>query len=160
MQHHICDIVRNHLKWMQENNKFIRSGIFQLNYADCPTKYISQAGRTFKTNFREHIHKTKIFPSHFAHRLTVVNMLWVHVPKKGPFMNTLEKFNVYTVSRQGMHMNKTYADIINPIYDVILQSRWQCIGIYTKVTCTHISVLLHHIRHINHHEEKCCTCGM
>jgi hypothetical protein len=39
----------------------------------------------------------------------------LHFEKKGPLMNTLERFHIYKLSREGIHLNDTY----NPIFNLI-----------------------------------------
>jgi hypothetical protein len=48
-----------HLLRIKENNnrKYNLSGVYQLQCADCPRKYIGQTGRTFKIRFKEHIRR-------------------------------------------------------------------------------------------------------
>jgi hypothetical protein len=43
----------------------------------------------------------------------------LHIERKGPLMNTLERFHIYNLSKENVHMNDTYADIYNPIFDLI-----------------------------------------
>jgi hypothetical protein len=35
------------------------------------------------------------------------------------FLNTLQEFHIYRLSKQGLHMNETYTDTRNQIYDTI-----------------------------------------
>jgi hypothetical protein len=35
------------------------SGVYQLQCADCPLRYVGQIGRTFKVRFKEHIRDIK-----------------------------------------------------------------------------------------------------
>jgi hypothetical protein len=43
----------------------------------------------------------------------------LHIERKGPLMNTLEWFHIYKLSKENMHMNDTYADTYNPIFNLI-----------------------------------------
>jgi hypothetical protein len=43
----------------------------------------------------------------------------LHIERKGSLMNTLERFHIYKLSRENMHMNDTYADSYNPISNLI-----------------------------------------
>jgi hypothetical protein len=38
-----------------KNDNYNLRGVYQLQCADCPLKYMGQTGRTFKIRFREHI---------------------------------------------------------------------------------------------------------
>jgi hypothetical protein len=37
----------------------------------------------------------------------------LHIERKGPLMNTLERFHIYKLSKENMHMNHTYGDMYN-----------------------------------------------
>jgi hypothetical protein len=41
------------------NDKYNLSGVYQLQCADCPLKYIGQTGRIFEIRFKEHIRNIK-----------------------------------------------------------------------------------------------------
>jgi hypothetical protein len=41
------------------NNQYDNSGIYGLKCKDCPLQYIGQTGRSFKTQFNEHIRAVK-----------------------------------------------------------------------------------------------------
>jgi hypothetical protein len=41
----------------------------------------------------------------------------LHIEKKGPLMNTLERFHIYDLSKQNLHMNDTYTN--SPIFNLI-----------------------------------------
>jgi hypothetical protein len=43
----------------------------------------------------------------------------LHIERKGPLMNTLERFHVYKLSKENMHINDTFADMYNPIFNLI-----------------------------------------
>ncbi|PNF24189.1 hypothetical protein B7P43_G16874, partial [Cryptotermes secundus] len=43
-----------------KNDKYNLSGVYQLQCADCPLKYIGQTGHIFKIRFREHIRDIKV----------------------------------------------------------------------------------------------------
>jgi hypothetical protein len=38
---------------------------------------------------------------------------------KGMHMNTLERVHIYEISKQGMHLNDTFTDITNPIFETL-----------------------------------------
>jgi hypothetical protein len=46
----------------------------------------------------------------------------LHKIENGAHMNTLEKFNVYEISKQGMQINDTCTDIINPIFEILTKA--------------------------------------
>jgi hypothetical protein len=43
----------------------------------------------------------------------------LHIERKGPLMNTPKRFHIYKLSKENMHMNDTYADTYNPIFNLI-----------------------------------------
>jgi hypothetical protein len=43
-------------------------------------------------------------------------MMMLQVATKGRYMNTLEKFYIQNISKKGIQINKTYSELINPIY--------------------------------------------
>jgi hypothetical protein len=43
----------------------------------------------------------------------------VRTSKKGKHLNTLERYHIYKLSREGLHMNDTYIDIHSPIFETL-----------------------------------------
>jgi hypothetical protein len=43
----------------------------------------------------------------------------LHIEKKGPFMSTLERFSISSLSKDNLHVNDTYIDTYNPIFDLV-----------------------------------------
>jgi hypothetical protein len=43
----------------------------------------------------------------------------VKIQEKGKHLNTLEKYPIYRVRKQGIQLNNNYKDIHNPIFKVI-----------------------------------------
>jgi hypothetical protein len=41
------------------------------------------------------------------------------IERKGKHLNTLEKYHIHKISKEGIHMNDTHDEIYNPIFDVI-----------------------------------------
>jgi hypothetical protein len=41
----------------------------------------------------------------------------LHTEKKGQLLNTLERYHIYNLSKQKIHMNDTFADKYNPIFE-------------------------------------------
>jgi hypothetical protein len=41
---------------------------------------------------------------------------------KGAHVNILEKFHIYEISEQGMHLNDTFTDTTNPIFEILTQA--------------------------------------
>jgi hypothetical protein len=115
--------IQNYLQPKNKDpDKFKHCGIYEIKFNSCQLKYIGQTGRNFRTRYREHIqaiHSNKTTSKYAQHILdtghafdTLENTLNV---KKGPHMNSLERFYIYRLSRNNLHLNDTYADIYNPI---------------------------------------------
>jgi hypothetical protein len=43
----------------------------------------------------------------------------LHIEKKGPELNTLERFYIYNLTERGLQMNDTFTDMHNPIFDIL-----------------------------------------
>jgi hypothetical protein len=39
--------------------------------------------------------------------------------KKGKHINTPEKYHIYRISKDNLHMNDTYVDVHNPIFETL-----------------------------------------
>jgi hypothetical protein len=37
-------------------------------------------------------------------------------------MNTLERFHIYEISKQGIHVHDMFTDITNPIFETLMQA--------------------------------------
>jgi hypothetical protein len=113
------------------NEKYNLSGIYQLQCADCPLKYVGQTGRTFKIRFKEHIRGIKnngqnskfaqhIVDTTHAYRTIDQTMKILHIGKKVRALGTYERFHIYEISKQNMQLNDNFTETFNPIYDVII----------------------------------------
>jgi hypothetical protein len=84
---------------------------------DCPLKYIGQTRRTFNIRYKEHIHtiRKKNNCGYSNHKLnkghtygTVADTMdIIRMRRKGRYLNTLEKYHIYKISRNNLHMNDT-----------------------------------------------------
>jgi hypothetical protein len=43
----------------------------------------------------------------------------IKTEKKGKHFNTLQKYHIYKISKNGLHMNDAYIDIYNPIFETL-----------------------------------------
>jgi hypothetical protein len=95
--------------------------------------YIGQTGRTFKLRYKEHINaiRTNKQNSKYAQHILETRhnydtmdqiMKILHIEKKGPKLNTLERFHIYKMTKKGLQMNDTFTDIHNPIFDVLIKT--------------------------------------
>jgi hypothetical protein len=41
------------------------------------------------------------------------------IERKGKHLNTLEKYHIYRISKEGIHMNDIHDETYNPIFEVI-----------------------------------------
>jgi len=112
-------------------DKFTRSGVYKLTCPDCGKAYIGQTGREFASRYNEHkrsfLHNTHT--SKFAEHLNnhtrsfgpiqdVMDILQVH--KKGPHLNTLERFHIHKETASHNHLNDEHTITPNRIFDTIL----------------------------------------
>ena len=116
-----------------EENKYTRSGVYQLKCPTCGKKYIGQTESSFLIRFREHKHDFKYMShkSRFAQHLleeghpvdTMENIMEViQFVKKGRMMDALEKFHIYDATRKGVQINDRLTVQHNPIFDAILRN--------------------------------------
>jgi hypothetical protein len=96
--------VKHHMK---PRDMYNQTGVYQLKCNECPLKYTGQTRCTFKVCYREHINaiRTNRLNSKFAqhvletghnHNTRDQTMEILHIEKKGPKLNTLERFHIYT----------------------------------------------------------------
>jgi hypothetical protein len=45
-----------------------------------------------------------------------------HMEKKGPKLNTLERFYIYDLTKKGLQMNDIFTDTHNPIFDILIKT--------------------------------------
>jgi hypothetical protein len=112
-----------------------QSGIYQLQCSQCPLKYIGQTGCTFRIRYKEHINtiRTNRQNSKFAQHILDTGyeydtleqtMKILHVEKKGPKLNTLERFYIDDITKKDLQMNDTFTDIHNPIFDTLVKNTY------------------------------------
>jgi hypothetical protein len=53
---------------------FLKCGIYQIKYLDCPLRYVGETGRTFKTRYKEHIQATRNNNSNSGYSSHILNM--------------------------------------------------------------------------------------
>jgi hypothetical protein len=122
--------IKNILKPHTQTGKYKRIGIYQIKCLDCPLKYIGQTGRIFNIRYKEHIQAIRNNNSNSGYSNHILNtghtcgiitdiMEIVKTVKKGRHLNTLEKYHVYRISKDNLHMNDTYIDIHNPIFETL-----------------------------------------
>jgi hypothetical protein len=93
-------------------------------------KYVGQRGRSFHKRYKEHFHdfKYNIRKSSFAnqlldnsHYIGPINeiMTILYTTKKDNFMDTIERFHIYTETRLNNQINDRNTVKPNAIFDVI-----------------------------------------
>ena len=113
-------------------NKYGKSGTYQLSCPTCNKKYIGQTGRSFQVRFREHQHDYKYMcrKSGFAQHLLDERHTFgpmknikdiIHYAKKGRMMDALEKFHIYEASQRGIQINDKSTIQRNPIFDTLVR---------------------------------------
>jgi hypothetical protein len=120
---------------------YSQSGVYQLQCGEYPLKYIGHTGHTFKLRYKEHINaiRTNKQNSKFAQHILetrhncdtmdqIMNIL--HIEKKGPKLNTLERYRIYEMTKRSLQMNDTFMDMHNPIFDVLIKT-------HTQITPSH-----------------------
>jgi hypothetical protein len=82
-------------------------------------KYVGQMGRTFNTRYKEHIYNIKSSNSNTGYSKHVLDtghaydtmeetMDVVRIGRKGQYMNTLEKYYIFKISRETLQMNDSW----------------------------------------------------
>jgi hypothetical protein len=128
---------KNNLPHTKHNTKYIkdtqtakhnRSGICQMKFLDWPLKYIRQTGRTLNIRYKEHIQAIRNNTSNSGYSNQILNtgraygtitdtMAIIKTGRKGKHLNTLEKYHIYRISKDNLHMNDTYIDTYNTIFE-------------------------------------------
>ena len=88
----------------------IRDRVYRIQCVECDKFYIGQTGRKFIERFKEHLPKKKPQTTSSNYALHLINenhnytgfkenMEPIHVCNKGHFLNALEEFEIYKVSK-------------------------------------------------------------
>jgi hypothetical protein len=97
---------------------------------DCPLKYIGQIDRAFDTRYKEHIQAIRNNNSNLGYSSHILNtghtygiikdtVDIVRTHKKGKHLNTLEKYHIYIISKNNLHMNDTNIDTHNVVFKTL-----------------------------------------
>jgi hypothetical protein len=95
-------------------------------------RYIGQTGRTFKVRYKEHIqairnnngnsgYSNHILNTGHAYGTITVTMDVIRNWRKGRHLNTLEKYNIYKISKTNTQLNDTYSETQYPIFQEIYE---------------------------------------
>jgi hypothetical protein len=118
--------LRRHLR----TNKYNKSGIYQIKCLVCPLKHIGKSGRIFHTIFKEYIQAVRNNNSNSGYSSGALNtghiygavtdtMDIIRTHKKGRKLNILEKYHIYKISKNRLHVNDTNIDTHNPIFRIL-----------------------------------------
>jgi hypothetical protein len=113
--------VQNHLRPRDNTTDiYSKSGIYQMKCNSCQRKYVGQTGRNFRTRCREHtqaIRSNKPISTYAQHAYSTMDIL--HIERKCPMMNTWERYHIYNLYKDNLHISDKYTDTHNPIFNVI-----------------------------------------
>jgi hypothetical protein len=131
------DSILNHLANHNRTQKasYTSSGVYKLTRPDCNKAYRGQAGRSFSTRFIENKQaaKNNSTSSNFAKHIneqahsfgTIDNTMGIlKKQRKGPHLNTLERFYIHKEASINNHLNDDHTVIPNRVFDTIL--KMQC----------------------------------
>jgi hypothetical protein len=122
--------IQNIFKLYTQTDKYEKNGVYQMKCMSCPMKYIGQTGRPFNTRYKIHIRDIKNNSSKSGYSNHILNtghlygnitdtMEIIKIERKGEHLNTLERYHVYKISKEGIHMNDMHNETYNPIFEVI-----------------------------------------
>jgi hypothetical protein len=129
---HTQNTINNILKLREQIDKYNNSGIYQLKCLDCPLNYVGQTGRMFNVRYREHIHamRTNNSNSGYSNHISATRHAYgtikdtmdvIKTGRKGRHLSRSEKFHIYKISRNSLHMNDTHIEAHNPIFQAVLE---------------------------------------
>jgi len=110
---------------------YSKYGKYKVSYPDCIKTYVGQTGRRFSTRYKEHNtafrnnNQTHSFAKHLneGHSFGTMNenmqILHRH-QKKGPHLNTIERFHIHAKSITNNHLNDDQTIFPNAIFDALL----------------------------------------
>jgi hypothetical protein len=116
--------VNSILKHHEQIDKYNSSGIYLMKCLACPLKYIGQTGRTFNIRYKEHIHAVRTNNSNSGYSNHILNtghtygtitgtVDVIRTGRKGRRLNALEKYHMYKINRNKLHMNDTHIEAHN-----------------------------------------------
>jgi diphthamide synthase subunit DPH2 len=96
-------------------------------YTEHNTKYIKAP---FNIRYKEHIHDISSINSKSGYSNHILNTGYTYrtihdttdvitMGRNGKHLNTLERYHIYKISKDNLHMNDTYNDTHNPIFKIL-----------------------------------------
>jgi hypothetical protein len=122
--------------WLKPKHKtpdtYALSDIYRLSCPICSKAYVGQTGRGFSVRFKEHKHAfhKNSHTSKFARHLpdhnhpfgTIQNTMQIlRHHRKGPHLNTLERFYIYAEYTSNNHLNDDHTIFPNRIFETLLK---------------------------------------
>jgi len=112
---------------------YSQSGAYKLSCPNCNKAYVGQTARRFSTRYIEHKtafrnnKQTYSLTKHLneeGHSFGPMNeiMQVIHRHKKGPHLNTIERFHIHAESITNNHLNDDQTIFPNVIFDVLLKT--------------------------------------
>jgi hypothetical protein len=97
---------------------------------DYPLKYMGHTSQTFYTRYKQHMqaimnnndnsgYSNHILNTGHAYRSMTDTMKIIKMEKKEKHLSTLERYHMYKVSKNRLHMNDTYIGVCNPIFETL-----------------------------------------
>jgi hypothetical protein len=100
-------------------NIYGKTGIYQIKFLDYPLKYVGQTERNLHARYKGHVQAIRNNNRNLGYSNHIVNMghtygtitdnmYIIKQRKKGKHINTLEKYHIYKINKNMLHMNDTY----------------------------------------------------
>lgn len=116
-----------------------KSGVYRLTCGSCDKFYIGQTGRSFGVRFKEHLPRNKdpaTLSSNYARHLSEENHMYtnfdtnckpLHLCQKGPYMNTLEEYEIYKAYKLESNtiLNDKLCFNTNTLYDLCMNAEYK-----------------------------------
>jgi hypothetical protein len=104
-------------------------GINQMKCLDCPLKYTGPTERIFNIRYKERIHDIRSnnrnsgYSSHILNTGHIYGTIYdttdvITTGRKGKHLNNLERYHIYRISKDNLHINDTYNDTQYPIFEI------------------------------------------
>jgi hypothetical protein len=97
---------------------------------DCPLKYVGQTGRMFNVRYKGHIHAIRSNKGNSRYSNHILNMGHaystvtdtmdvIRTGRKDRHLYILEKYHIYKISMNNLHINDTHIETNNPIFQTV-----------------------------------------
>ena len=135
----IAYTTRDNLRHLLHNNQmntaqniYNKSGVYKLTCTECNKQYVGQTGRPFHIRYKEYAREYKYatnksnYTKHLLDNQHTIKsmeecMAVLHATRKGPMLNTLERFYIYQATQNDNQLNDKNTVTPNPIFDAVIQ---------------------------------------